>query len=214
MNISNINWDVISSIVTTIMAILAGATLWISYKQRRDDLRARLLFEVISWEGLFLLKVSNVGKEPAYSVRLNITGAPIEENYSNNTRKIFEELKKRTIVMAPGKSIYFMLSNVYGNSIHKIGNESFSSEQVNKWLDANIDKKIQIVGSYCGKYKIKEAFTIQNFIGYKSIMVHSNAELALMELSKGISCKNNFHRPIQERIDDIQKIVGQINKSK
>ena len=29
--------------------------------------------------------------------------------------------------------------------------------------------------------------------------------IALEEISKGLSCKNDFHRPIQERIDDIAK---------
>ncbi len=214
MSINDINWDAISSIVTAIMAILAGLTLWISYKQRRDDLRARLSFEIISWEHLFLLKVTNIGQETAYNVQLNITGEPIEDNYSQNTRMAFEELKKRNIAMTPGRSLYFMLSDIYSrNSNHQIGNEQFSSEQVNEWLDSHIDKHIHIDGSYCCKYSINETFSMLDFIGCKSIIVSSPTELALMQLSKGISCKNDFHRPIQEKIDDINKSLDKLVKA-
>ena len=214
MSISNINWDAISSIITAIMAIIAGATLWVSNKQRREDLRARLTFEVISWEHLFLLKVTNIGQETAYNVQLNITGEPIEDNYSQNTRMAFEELKKRNIAMTPGRSLYFMLSDIYStNSTHQIREEQFSSEQVNEWLNTHIDKNIYIKGSYCGKYEIDESFSMQDFIGCKSIIVSSPAELALMQLSKGISCKNDSHRPIQEKIDDINKSLDKLVKA-
>lgn len=214
MNINDINWNAISSLVTVIMTVLAGITLWVSCKQRRDDLRARLSFEVISWEHLFLLKVTNVGKEAAYNVHLNISGKPIEDNYSKNSRKAFDELKMRNIAMLPGRSLYFMLSDIYSNNTtHRIGDEQFSSKQVNEWLDSHIDKEIRIKGLYCGKYKINESFTMQDFIGCKSIIVSSPTELALMQLSKGVSCKNDFHRPIQEKIDDINKSLDRLAKA-
>ena len=48
-----------------------------------------------------------------------------------------------------------------------------------------------------------------------NIVDKDDGTIALKEISKGLSCKNDFHRPIQERIDDIakslEKLVGSVN---
>ena len=81
-----IDWDAVSSITSVIMMGIALFTLWVTYQQRRDELRARLSFEIISWNGLFLLKITNVGKESAYNIQLNFSGEFLETHFSNEIK--------------------------------------------------------------------------------------------------------------------------------
>ena len=81
-----IDWDAVSSITSVIMMGIALFTLWVTYQQRRDELRARLSFEIISWNGLFLLKITNVGKESAYNIQLNFSGEFLETLFSNEIK--------------------------------------------------------------------------------------------------------------------------------
>lgn len=104
--IENINWNVVSCAISAIMTVLAGATLWVSYKQRRDDLRARLSFEIISHDDMLLLKVSNIGKETAYNVQLRFTGKPITENFSLAIRKGFASLESKNSTSTWKKCVF------------------------------------------------------------------------------------------------------------
>lgn len=209
IGLCSIDWDAITCVVTTAMTIFAGATLWVNYKWRRDDLKARLTFEVISWNHLFLLKVTNVGKETAYNVKLEVTGGPIMNHFSDDIKNEFSALKNMKLSLVSGRTIYFYLSPVYStnNASYKIGRDEFSSQEINKWLDKYMDMDICIDGMYCKRYKIKEKFSMRSFIGCKSIIVETPTEIALQEISNGIACKNNLHKPIQQRIEDIYKVL-------
>lgn len=212
--IENINWNVASCAISAIMAVLAGATLWVSYKQRRDDLRARLSFEIISHDDMLLLKVSNIGKETTYNVQLKFTGKPITENFSLAIRKCFASLESKKIALVSGRSVYFLISYVYSsNKSFTIADENISNETVNKWLDKNINENIHVIGKYCDKYNIDETFSLNNYIGCRSLIIYSPTESALREISKGISCKNNLHSPIQKRIEDIYYLMEKISKN-
>ena len=87
-----INWDAISSITSVIMMLVALITLWVTYQQRKEDTRARLTFEIVSWKNLFLLKISNIGKECAYNIRMQIDGEFIENHYSEEVKNAFSNI--------------------------------------------------------------------------------------------------------------------------
>lgn len=202
-----IDWNVVTSIFTTLMTFLAGATLWINYKWRRDDYRARLAFEIVSWNNLFLLKVTNIGKETCYNANLKISGKPIDEHFSEEIRNEFKGLNGIKLTLSPNRTLYFYLSPVYsqkGGTV-RIGKEEYPWQKINNWLDNYIDRDIHIFGIYNNRYKIKESFSMKSFIGCKSIVVETPTEIALQEISKGLVCKNSFHKTIQQSLEGINE---------
>lgn len=217
-----INWTAISSIVSSIMVLIALISLCqnrkqlhLLEKQREEDLRAKLVLEIISWQNLFLLKISNIGKETAYNIKIDIEGELIDNHFSNNIKDEFKSLSNNIFNMVVGHSLYYYISPVYSenSALHNIGgNESFNGKEINKWLNKYKDSSIHISGRYCDKYIINEDFSISKFITGKSIIVESSSSRALQEISKGLSCKNDSHRSIQENIDDIATSLEQIKK--
>ena len=80
-----INWTAVSAIITAITALVAVIALWQNKQQLKEmrqqwleDRRARLSFGIISNDGLFLLRITNVGKETAYNISMTLTGDPID----------------------------------------------------------------------------------------------------------------------------------------
>ena len=55
--------------------------------------------------------------------------------------------------------------------------------------------------------------SISDYIAGMPLVVEDAGTIALEEISKGLSCKNDFHRPIQERIDDIAKSLEKLVRS-
>lgn len=207
-----VNWDAISSVTSVIMMGVALFTLWITYLQRRDDLRARLSFEIISWNGLFLLKIMNVGKETAYNIQLNFSGEFLENHFSKEIKNDFAVISARTFTMAAGRDLYYLLTPIWKtrNSTFQIGGEEYDSKKTNEWLDKNKKAKLHICGTYCNNYHVNEHLSIDDYIVGKSIVVEDARTIALEQISKGLSCKNDCHRPIQEKIDDIAKSLEKL----
>ena len=84
-----INWTAVSAIITAITALVAVIALWQNKQQLKEmrqqwleDRRARLSFGIISNDGLFLLRITNVGKETAYNISITLTGVLIDNHYS------------------------------------------------------------------------------------------------------------------------------------
>ena len=110
----NLTWNnsiSISDIADLSMAFFALATLifslWQTYqmrKQQQEEERARLLFSIISYKGLFLLKISNIGKRTAYNIKIKVDGDFIENHFSKNIKKEYEELAKTAFVLTGGDS--------------------------------------------------------------------------------------------------------------
>lgn len=210
-----INWDAISSIASVIMMLVALITFWVTYQQRKEDTRARLTFEIISWKNLFLLKISNIGKECAYNIRMQIDGEFIENHYSEEVKNAFSNICRKTFVMVAGRELHYYLTPVQHSlgSTFMIGKEEFHSQDVNSWLENNKNSKLHISGTYCNKYKFDETLSIGDYIAGMPLVVEDPGTIALKEISKGLSCKNDFHRPIQERIDDIAKSLEKLVRS-
>lgn len=210
-----IDWDAVTSITGVLMMIVAFITMWVTYRQRRDDLRARLSFEIISWREMFLLKITNIGKECAYNIQIKFNGEFLDNHFSKEVKDNFIAVSSKPFTMAAGRDLYYYLTPIYhehGCSF-RIGKENFSSQNVNAWLAENKNSKLNISGKYCNRYSIKESLSINEFIVGKPLVVEDVRTVALEQISKGLSCKNDYHRPIQEKIDDISKSLETLVKN-
>jgi hypothetical protein len=180
-------------------------------KQYNEDSRARLLIEIVSNRGLFLLKITNVGKETAYNIKLHIQSEMIDNHFSEEIKNRFNKVNTLSTVIVAGESLYYYISPIKEtNALHQINNECFKSVEINKWIDTYWNTPIIINGSYCGRFTINEKISIEDFMGTGSIVVVDDSTMALQEISKCLSCKNNIHKPIQENIENINNSLKEI----
>jgi len=181
----------LSAIATAVMAFIALRSLLQNKKQldelkkqREDENRARLVFEIVSYQQIFMLKIMNVGKSTAFDVFLDIKSKVIEKHFSEYIKSIFAQNNNKRFVMAPGRCLYFYLTPIHTTQkTHKIDGVGFSSEMINQWLEKYKDEPIIITGSYCGRYEIHEKFSINDFIGM-SLIVYDNTTLTLQDIGK------------------------------
>lgn len=181
----------LSAIATAVMAFIALRSLLQNKKQldelkkqREEENRARLVFEIVSYQQIFMLKIMNVGKSTAFDVFLDIKSEVIEKHFSEYIKSIFVQNNNKRFVMAPGRCLYFYLTPIHTTQkTHKIDGVDFSSEMINQWLEKYKDEPIIITGSYCGRYEIHEKFSINDFMG-TSLIVYDNTTLALQDIGK------------------------------
>lgn len=184
-----IDWTAIGSIATA--ATLAFSLYQIKElkKQRNEDIRARLSFSFVAWNSLFLLKITNVGKENAYDIKLHFDGDLYENIYAKAIKERFEKLQKREFIIEAGRSEYYDISHIYtSNSTMMYGEtkEQFDSDFINKWLKKHFNDKLNVSGTYCnGKYKIQEEMSLADYIT-GSIEYYDEATLALQKISKSL----------------------------
>lgn len=199
-----LDWDAISTIVTAIMALIALISVLQNKKQFRNENRARLVFEIISYQNEFMLKIMNVGKSTAYDVKMCFKSNLIENHYAESIKSNFEQINKKKLVMAPGRCIYILLSPAYTSkqSSHTIGGQKYSTESINTWLDKYKDEKIVITGCYCRKYKIKEKIAITDFLG-PSAIIYDNNTIALHDIKKELKQNNENGKSIIAMLNGI-----------
>ena len=204
----------VGAIATAVMAFLALRSLLQNNKQldelrkqREEENRARLIFEIITYEHEFLLKITNVGKSTAFDTVFCIKSKLIDHHFSEYIKSIFERNNQKRFVMVPGRSLYFYLSPIHTTQrTHTIDGVSFTSEVINQWLDQYQNEAIIITGSYCGKYNIHEEFSINDFVGY-SIIVHDDEVLALQGITKEIKRNNENCKSIHVLLDRINETL-------
>lgn len=180
-------------------------------KQWAETNRARLNFSIISYEGLFLLKVTNCGIKTAFNISLQINNNFIDSHFSNKIKQSLSSLANKPFCLEAGVSKYYYISPIYGDSLHYIGNESFPSSQINKWLDEHKSQKIKISGIYCDLYPIHEEFSIDDYINM-SVVVTDELTSAVEKIKKGMIVQNNQFYPIQKSLDIIARNIVEINK--
>lgn len=217
------DWIQLATAVGTVL--LAIAAFWtlrqnkkqlhVLQNQQHEDRRARLLFEIVAVDFYYCIKISNVGKEPAYNVHLKISGSFFDDHFSPEIKEVFESFDKESFCFAPGREAYIYLCPTKDdtpNNIHIIYGRHFSPNQINPWLEQHKHSLIKIEGQYCDRYDISESLTIESFTSDVFIKYENASTRALQQISKGISCRNDLHRPIQELVDNISKSVDIIQK--
>lgn len=213
-------WNILSTVANLLMALFALIAIWQNRKQLKElkkqyneDSRARLQFEIVANRGPFLLKITNVGKETAYDVKLNIESELINNHFSSYIKQFYSNINEISSTIVAGRSLYYYLSPIKGSNSATIHKEEFDFSLIDKWLDQYIGCPIIIKGTYSKQYAIDEEMTINGFMAGGSITVYDESILALQEISKVLACKNDFHCPIQENIEDIMKSISQISNS-
>lgn len=216
------DWIQLATAVGTVL--LAIAAFWtlrqnkkqlqVLQNQQHEDRRARLSFEIVAVDFYYCLKISNVGKEPAYNVHLKFSGSFFDDHFSPELKNDFEDFEKKTFCFAPRRETYIYLCPTKGNanSTHLIHGRTFPSNQINPWLEQHKHSLIKIEGQYCDRYDISESLTIESFTSDVFIKYENSSTRALQQISKGITCRNDLHRPIQELVDNISKSVDIIQK--
>lgn len=193
----SIDWTAVSAIATLLMTIATFVTIIYNRKQIKEiqrqwheEHKARLLFSIVVYNGMFLLKIENAGKRVAYNIHLNINDSFLNKMLVKNSRERITNIFGKNLYMQPGRIIYCSISPIYGtDSLCTQDGLSYSREQINNNLDILIKEPIVLTGSYNNKEVINEQFTIDDFIG--SIVVQD---------------------PISEAIDDCNKTLKKINK--
>jgi hypothetical protein len=181
-------------------------------RQWDEKNRARLNLSIIINDGLILLKISNIGKNNAFDIRLKISQNFIDNILSEYIRSTFNHLQEKPFAIEAGKSKYFMISPTYSDSTFTIGGkENYPGADINKWLDQNKGLKIKITGVYCDLYQIDESFSIEDYLT-ESLIVHDALTNAVLNMKKGSIVQNDQYYPIQKSLHLILKELEKHNK--
>ena len=160
-----------------------------------EEHRARLVFSVIVYQTAFYLRISNIGKENAFAVRLIINEDFIEQ-IKDSFQKYFRKLADPFFIEA-GKSVYTLIG---------------WCEDVNKeWEGKEII--LTIKGSYNEKYPVNESLDMDYFIDKTNFVVKGDLETTMDYIKKGVMVQNNTYMPIQKSLDIIAKSIGKIGAS-
>lgn len=224
------NWTAISAIATglsaiatMVLAISAFISLLQSKKQlkeiksqQEEDTRARLFFEIVSQDNHFYLKITNAGKSTAYNIQLSIKSALIDNHFSPEIKSTFEGINKKSLVMVPGRNIYYYISPIITDPAisMKVCGKNYAATEIKEWLEQNKETKIYISGSYCNHYTINEELTIMDCISY-SVRVNDPISSALTDIESTIGKTNRAINELKNPIIATQKSLSKIeNKIK
>lgn len=179
-------------------------------RQWKEEHRARLVFSIAFEQGLYVLKIANAGMEPAYNIKLKFSDVFIDSLLANATKEIYRRLNEKSFFIE-GKGIkYFYLSPQYGDASVTFcrTNESFSSEEKNKWIDEFRNVAIEIRGSYCDEYEVNETLKLDDFL-IMSLVINDDLTNNIEDIRKGMVVKNTQFYPIQKSLDMIAKKLSQ-----
>ena len=224
------NWTAISAIATglsaiatLVLAIFAFFSLRQSKKQLREiktqqeeDIRARLIFEIVSQDDHFYLKITNAGKSTAYNIQLSIKSALIDNHFSPEIKSIFEKINQRNLIMVPERNIFYPISPIITDphvSIEVCG-KNYAAMKIKEWVEQNKETTIYISGSYCNRYSINEELTIMECISY-SVRVNDPISSALTDIESMLGKTNRAINELKNPIIETQKSLTKIeNKIK
>lgn len=215
IDLCTINWITISAIVTTIMAFIAGFALYKNGQQLKEikrqwdeTNRPRLVFSIVARQEMFLLKISNVGQQTASHIKLNFSHDFINDLLYKDIKNTFRKLQDKEFCIESGISKFFLISPIYDIKNYKISrtNENFTKEQINQWIDDNIQRRIEINGTYGDKYKIEETLSIDDYIN-SSMVIDDELTYAVKIIKNNLIVNNDQYYPIQKSLDIIARHI-------
>lgn len=132
----SINWTAISSVATAVMAFATFLTIYYNRKQIKEMQKqwyeankARIIFSIISYRKLFLLKIENIGNETAYNVQISINDSFKNKMLVVEYKERLNNLSKKRLYMPPHNAIYYQLSPVYISGTLNTEYSTYNSEQ-------------------------------------------------------------------------------------
>ena len=104
----------LSAAAAAIMIIYTAYSLRLNEKtliemkrEWEEERKANLYFSIEDRIGLFVLKVANIGKSPAYNVRLNFNKEFIDALLFNQIKDVYRTLPSKSFSLENGKAKYF-----------------------------------------------------------------------------------------------------------
>lgn len=205
----------LSAAAAAIMIIYTAYSLRLNEKtliemkrEWEEERKARLYFSIEDRIGLILLKVTNVGKEPAYNIRLSFNNEFIDSILFNQIKEVYQTLPSKKFSLENGKAKYFYISPVYGKAFveFKKTHETFTGTEVNNWLDKFKNVPIIIDATY-GKGEREHAeLKLDDFL-ISSLVVKDEVSEQLEKIAKGTVKSNDQIYTIQKSLDIIARHI-------
>lgn len=197
-------WTIVVAIATAIGALATAGMAFATFRtlnQNREQLnelkhqwdeeqRPRIRFSCIFALSSMILKITNVGKETAYNITLNINEDFIDIIPAKHKARL-KRITKQPISIEGGVSKYFILC---------------TTDDKGYW-DPIKEAEINIEGTYNTVYNIYERFNVGEFI-FGSTIVNDNMTDSVYYIKKGLIVQNDEYMPIQKSLDIIAKKVG------
>lgn len=207
--------DYLSAAVAAIMIIYTAYSLRLNERtlnemkrEWEEDKKARLVISITSNDWLFMIRVKNIGKLPAYNIRMGFNKDFVNSLFAEKIRLTYTNLMNKRFSLDAGESKYFYLSPIYSHHVdsYTIGKEYYSSSDVNKWLDGFRHKLIVIDAHYNDKEYVHYETTLDDYL-LSSLVVKDDITQQLMALVKGIVRNNDQYYPIQKSLDTIARYI-------
>lgn len=177
-------------------------------KEWDEERKANLYFSIEDRIGLFVLKVANIGKSPAYNVRLKFNKEFIDALLFNQIKDVYRTLPSKSFSLENGKAKYFYISPIYGNSIceFKKTHETFTGEEINNWLNKFRYVPIIIDATFGKKDTAHAEITLDNFL-VSSLGIKDDITEQLEKITKGMVKSNDSIYTIQKSLDIIARHI-------
>lgn len=182
--LSVINWEMWGAIANFVMAVAAFVTIIVTLWIRHSESRARLTVSIVEIQGLFLLKMSNIGKSAAYDIHLHVKGEPIERNPLSFVKDTFNLLLNQKFSLEPNRDVFYLLMPIrtYGLTRFLKHGEKLESQIINNWIEQYQDCPLDVNIKYNGKYSFHDSFVIRDFLVSGSIQFDEDVVGALHEI--------------------------------
>jgi hypothetical protein len=179
-------------------------------KEWEEERKANLYFSIEDRIGLFVLKVANIGKSPAYNVRLKFNKEFINALLFNQIKDVYRTLPSKSFSLENGKAKYFYISPIYGNSIceFKKTHETFTGEEINNWLNKFRYVPIIIDATFGKKDTAHAEITLDNFL-VSSLVIKDDITEQLEKMAKEMVRSNDSIYTIQKTLDIIARHIEQ-----
>lgn len=183
-------------------------------REWEEERKAQLIVSITANDRIIMIKVKNIGKVPAFDIRLTFNQEFIDSLYAGNIKSIYSDLTGKRFLLEAGESKYFYLSPLHknGRSVYFYDDKEFTQEQINKWLENEVNVPIVIDAEFNGKEKAHFETSLSNFF-ISNLAISDDIVRPLTSLSDGIveDRDGNGHcDTIQKSLDNIAKNIERL----
>lgn len=187
-----IDWNQVSAIANSVMAVAAFLTILVTLGIRYLDNRAEVAVSIVQTYDTYLLKISNIGRNVAKNIQLDVIGKPISDNPLALVKETFNRCKKNEFFIEPGRSVFFLLLPLTQKTINKFSkkDEKISLEQVNEWIDTYGQEPIKVEYKYGYRRNNTVELSIRDYLINGTIQI-DDIGASLEGINSNINAINN-----------------------
>lgn len=207
--------DYLSAAVAAIMIIYTAYSLRLNERtlnemkrEWEEDRKARLVISITSNDWIFMIRVKNIGKLPAYNIRMGFNKDFVNSLFAEKIRLTYTNLMNKRFSLDAGESKYFYLSPIYNHHMdaYKIGDETIHSREIKNWLDEFQHKSIIVEAYYNDKEFCYYETTLEDYL-ISDLTIKDDIAQQLTNIAQGTVKNNSQYYPIQKSLDIIAKYV-------